>query len=400
MKPLRAVAVGVALAAAGALAACGSPASSAGDPASGSAGGAGGTVSMATSMTTSQESWAVVPMSADPAFWQVFSRSGNSPDWKLVTPPGVAINGGLVASADGSDSLTVAVRPSAQLAFSPLAATANGGSTWSTGGPIDAAVAASPDALAASGSRLTALLSDGTVETSSDAGTNWSAIAKPGAIAASPAAKGCGGAVRISAISFGITSAQVLAGGSCGTSGTTAVFAYSPGTGWQRLSLPVSGRLVRLSGGMALVQGKAGLSAVWLTTGWYAYAPLSSPSTPAPGGTGGAGGAASGALPVSGGITASGTLPFGGAWVLLPGGRAATIAAVSSSGAAATGAPQWLPLPPVPAHTAVLASGPDLATDALAGSGETLTVWRLAPKATAWSKVQTISVPVQVGSSS
>jgi hypothetical protein len=335
---------------------------------------------MATSTGTSADSWAMVPMLANPAFWQVFARAGNSGTWQLVTPPGVATNGGLVASANGANSLTIAVRPSQNLAFSPLTATANGGSTWSTGGPINAAVAASPDALAADGSDLAALLSNGSIQTSSDAGTSWSTLAKPGAIAASPAAKGCGGAVRVTSISFGTSSTEVLAAGTCGTSGTTAVFSYSPAGGWQRLSLPVSGQLVQLTDGLALVAGKSGLTALWRGTG-----------TPAQGAW-----AESAPLPASGAITASGTLAPGEAWVLLPGGRAAT---VSLTGATA-GDPQWQLLPAAPAHTSVLASGPGGAVDALVVSGSTLTVWRLVPKATVWAKVQTISVPVQVGSSS
>ncbi|HVT68578.1 MAG TPA: hypothetical protein VHF26_12565 [Trebonia sp.] len=345
---------------------------------------------MATTLATARDAWAVLPVSANPAFWQVLSRTGNSPAWKLVTPPGVAINGGLVAAAGAAGSLTVAVRPSQNLRFSPLAATANGGASWSTGGPIQAAVAPSPDAFAASGSRLVALLADGTVETSSNAGTTWSAIAKPGAIAASAAARGCGGAVRVTSVSFGISGSAVLAGGTCGTGGTGAVFSYSssPGSssaGWQRVSLPVSGQLVRLSGGMALVRGKSGLSAVWPASGasgWTASGPLPLPASP------------------QGGISASGTLAGGGAWVLLPGGRAATVSVTGTSGAPARGTPQWLLLPPVPAHTTVLASGPGGDTDALAVTGDTLAVWRLAPGATVWSEVQTISVPVQVGSSS
>jgi hypothetical protein len=357
---------------------------------------------MATSLATAQDSWAVVPMSADPMFWQVFSRAGNSATWRLDTPPGVAINGGLVASAGGVSSLTVAVRPSQDLVFSPLAQTANGGGTWSTAGPINAAVAASPDALAADGSHLAALMSDGTIEASSDAGTSWSALAKPGAIAASPAAKACGGTVRVTAISFGAASGEVLAGGTCGTSGTTAVFAYSSADGWQRLSLPVSGQLVRLTDGLILVRGKSGLSALWRGTGWYAYAPLSGMPRPGAAQSAQAGWSESRPLPVPGPITAAGTLALGGAWVLLPGGRAATVSlteATSAAGAAA-GHPQWLLLPSVPAHTTVLASGPGGATDALAVSGATLTVWQLAPGATVWSKVQTISVPIQYGSSS
>jgi hypothetical protein len=83
--------------------------------------------------------------------------------------------------------------------------------------------------------------------------------------------------------------------------------------------------------------------------------------------------------------------------VLLTDARAATIGAPTAT---ASTAPQWVPLPPAPVHTSVLASGPDGSVDALAVSGATLTVWRLVPKATAWSKVQAMSVPIQSGSSS
>jgi hypothetical protein len=82
--------------------------------------------------------------------------------------------------------------------------------------------------------------------------------------------------------------------------------------------------------------------------------------------------------------------------VLLSGGRAATISAPAQTTGAAS---QWVTLPPVPAHTSVLAAGPAGATDALAVSGTTLTVWRLAPGATVWQKVEAIGVPIQLGSS-
>jgi hypothetical protein len=371
-----------------ALTGCGSSGSSA---VSGAA--AAKPVSMATSVATNADTWAVVPVSADPAFWEVFARAGNSASWKLVTPPGVADNGGLVVSASGQSSLAVAFRPSQNLVFSPLAATANGGISWSAGPPLDAALAASPDAFAAHGAELVALLTDGAVETSSNAGASWSVAARPGAIAASAAGKGCGGAVRVTSVSFGLAAAggpaaDVLAGGTCGTSGDAALFSYSPGAGWQRVGLPASGQLVRLAGAMALVQGKSGLSALWRGAGWYAYAPLSAASTPQPAQTNWS---APTVLPVSGPVTASGTLPSGGAWVLLPGGRAATVSGPGS---------QWTLLPPAPPRTTVLAAGPDGATDALAVSGATLTVWRLAPKATVWSKAESVNVPVQAGSSS
>jgi len=78
-------------------------------------------------------------------------------------------------------------------------------------------------------------------------------------------------------------------------------------------------------------------------------------------------------------------------WALLPGGQAATIGGPGQ---------QWLLLPPTPAHTSVLASGPGTSLDALAVSGSTLTVWQLDHGSTIWAKAQTISVPIQPGSSS
>jgi hypothetical protein len=388
----RAVVTAVAvIASAGALAACGSSASSAG-----SADGAGsaGTsaASLATSLSTATDSWAVVPVSANPAFWEVLVRPSTAATWRLVTPPGVADNGGLVAAAAGG-SLTVAVRPSEDLRFSPLAATANAGSSWSTPGPLSAGVAASPGALAASGSQLLAVLGDGAIVASSDAGVSWRTLAQPGAIAASPAGRKCG-TVTVTSVSFGLTGGEVLAAGSCGPAGTTGMFAHSPLTasgGWQRVSLPVPGHLVRLyPGGTVLVQAKAGLTALW-ATGRAAGQPLASAPTVAAGST------PSSALPVTGPVTASGELAGSasaagdGAWVLLPGGRAATIGGPGQ---------QWLLLPPLPAAARVLASGPGGAVDALAVSGTTLTVWRLARAAIVWTKIQTIAVPVQYGSSS
>ena len=371
---MRATAAGGLLAAILALAACGSSEST-----SSYVPEVGANSPLATSLATASDSWALVPVAANPAFWQVFVRPTSSAKWQLVTPPGVAITGGLVAANAGS-GLTVAVRPSEDLQFSPLAFTTDGGAKWSPGGPIDAPVAASPDAFAASGSELVALLTDGTVETSANAGTTWRVIAKPGAIASS-AGKSCG-AVTVTSVSFENKGTDVLAGGTCGTSGTTVIFAYSGGS-WQQVSLPVSGQFVRLTDGVALVRAKAGLTALF-NGGWTAYAPLA--TTPPP-----TVWTKSSPLPVSSAIKASGTLAGGGAWVVLTNGAGATIGGPGQ---------QWLPLPPLPAKTSVLAAGPGGATDALAVSGATVTVWQLAPKATVWTKVQAINVPVQYGSSS
>jgi hypothetical protein len=349
-------------------------------------------VSLATSLSTTKDSWAIVPMTANPTFWEVFVRPAKSATWQLVTPPGVADNGGLVAAADTGSGLTVAVRPSQDLKFSPLASTADAGAQWSTGSPLSAGVAASPGALAVSGSQLAAVLGNGTIEASPDAGSSWRTLAKPGAIADSAAGQKCG-SVRVTAVSFGPLPTEVLAAGACGATGTTGFFdspAGSSGGDWQRLSLPVSGQLVRLSDGTALLRAKAGLTAVW-EGGWVGHA-LASPVTPSS-----VPWTASAPLPVtsatitSGGLAGATATSPGGLWVLTPGGQAATIGGPKQ---------QWLLLPPTPAHTSVLASGPDNSVDALAVSGSTLTVWQLDRGATIWTKAQTISVPIQYGSSS
>jgi hypothetical protein len=357
----RAAALITACAAVGALAGCGS-AGPAGSPGPSQAPAAA--TSLATSLETAADSWAVVPVAADPAFWEVFVRPAVSPDWRLVTPQGVADNGGLVA-AGTAGSLVVAVRPDQGLTFSPLATSTDGGDQWNTG-LIDAGVAATPGALAASGSELLALVRDGTILASSDSGSGWRTLAGPGALAGSPAGRQCG-LRAVTNVSFGIKEGEVLAAGTCGTAGT-GVFTYSAG-GWQRVSLPVSGQLVRMMPGVVLVASGTRLYAAWETpSGWQASAALT-----------------------ESGVPASGSYGSGGAWVLLAGGRAATIGG--------PGQP-WRSLPLVPRGTVVLAGGPEAAVDALAVSGNTLTVWRLSGSANVWAKFQSIGVPVQSGSSS
>jgi hypothetical protein len=395
-----------AIAASAALAACSSassgPSASAGSASAGaSAAASGAGPSLATSLSTAEDSWAIVPMSANPTFWEVFVRPAKSSTWQLVTPPGVADNSGLVAAADTGSGLTVAVRPSQDLAFTPVATTTDAGASWATDGPISTGVAASPGALAVSGRQLAAVLDDGTVEASSNGGSTWATLAKPGTIAAAAAGQKCGTA-HVTSVAFGPVPSQVLAAAECGATGTAGVFAYSAGDGWQRLSLPASGQLVRLGAGSALVRTPAGLTELWADTALHrcACAPLSASATPAPTSSPGSSAAdwtASAPLPVTNAVTASGGLAgatatsSGGTWVLLPGGQAATIGGRGQ---------QWLLLPPTPAHTTVLASGPGTALDALAVSGSTLTVWQLDHGSTVWSRAQTISVPLEPNSSS
>jgi hypothetical protein len=323
------------------------------------------TMPLATSLVTASGSWAVVPMASDPTFWQVFARSVTTSDWKLDTPEGVASNGGLVAAAPGrGGGLTVAVRPSHDLEFTPLAATTAVGTTWTTPAPLQAGIADSPDALAVSGRDLVAVAGNGGIEASTDGGTTWRTLA-------APAPRSCG-AVTVTSVSLA-GGTGLLAGGSCGPHGTAVLLSGSlttPAPGWTAVSLPASGQLLRLAGDQALLRNASGLRALWdrQGKGWTASAPLPVTRTP----------------------SSSGWLASAGAWVLLPGGTAVVITGPGAS---------WRTLPRVPARTSVLASGPGGAIDALASSGSDLTVWRLGPSASSWTRAQSVSVPVQYGSS-
>jgi len=353
-----------------------------------------GTAPLATSMTTTGgATWAIVAMggsaAAENRFWELFTRPAGGPSggqWKLVTPPGVADNGGLVA-AGGPASVTVAFRPSQGLTFSPLAVTSDAGKTWDTG-LLDAPVASVPDALAVGDGTTLALLGDGAVEQGAvnqggGAGANWTRLAAPGVIASSAAGRRCQ-VTGLTAVAY-TPSGTPLAAASCARPGVVGIFARSAGA-WAAAGPAATGGLgghpvavVRLTGtatgDVALLRAGTGsaasLLAAWTSDGahWTTSSPI-----------------AAGA----GQVTASGTGPGGAAWVLLADGRAYAI-----SGPGAT----WRRLPAPPPGTATLAAGPGSAFEALTAAGTTLTVYRLS-SAGSWDKLQTIAVPIQYGSSS
>ena len=91
------VRVGLALACAGLIAACGSQRAAVTSP-----GPPPVTAPLSTSLVTAQGTWAVAVMGGSAAahnnFWQLFVRPAGASRWSLVTPQGVADNGGLVAA--------------------------------------------------------------------------------------------------------------------------------------------------------------------------------------------------------------------------------------------------------------------------------------------------------------
>jgi hypothetical protein len=321
---------------------------------------------LATSLVTAQGAWAIVDMGGSAAqeenFWQVFARRGGA--WSLVTPPGVADNGGLVAAGSPS-SLLVGFRPSQGLTFSPLATSTDGGRHWAAG-ILGSALASVPDALATgpAGTEL-ALLRNGDVDVGG-AGGSWSKLTSEPALAASAVGRECG-VTGVDALSFWPNGLKVVAG-ACEQRKVAGVFTDTNGT-W-RLdgpSVPGGGqvRVLRLSGTTVLLSSAGAVYAAWRgESSWTVSAALA--GTP----------------------VASGFGTDGSAWVLRGGGRAAVISGPGGS---------WQQLPAVPGRTAALAlAGAE--TDAFAVAGNAATVWRLSTGT--WVKAQVINVPIATGSSS
>lgn len=343
--------------------------------------------SLATSVVTPGGTWAVAALGGSAAqrnnFWQLFLRPAPSSSWRLVTPPGVASNGGLVAAALGGRSLIAGFRPSQSLAFSPLAMTRDNGTTWSQG-VLDAGLADVPGALAAApgGGRVLALTVGGRIDQAGRSAVGWSPLVSLRGLAVAPAARRCS-PDALTAVSFSPSGDPLLAA-DCTHAGAAGIFSYAAGT-WHAAGPVMPARLARLriqvlrlistaSGEAALLAARSGRSAELLAawtgdgTHWTVSGPLS------------AGRSA---------VRASG-FAAGAAWVLLANGQADTIPGRSAA---------WRRLPRTPAATAALAFGPAGSVDALAARGSRLTDWRLAPGSGAWRQAQVLRVPVQYGSS-
>jgi hypothetical protein len=316
-------------------------------------------------------------------FWQLARRSSGSSRWQVVTPPGVADNGGLVSAFPVPGAALAGFLPSQDLRFSPLAGTTDGGRDWS---PLflPGALVAGPDALAAGpgGARLALVRSGGGRALLAAAGGRWRTLPRLGA-------PGCAGA-RPGAAGFTPSGSPEVAA-RCPGAGTSALFVLDHGR-WAasgpRLAGPDPGggaAVLRLStgaGGTAvLVRTGAGraarLVARWSTGGaWAASGPL-----------------ALGRAPVRA------TTPLGGGgWLVLRAGPAGPEADLLAAPGAA-----WHPLAAPPPDTRVLAPGPGGAVDALAGRGSVLTVWQAVPGSGgapgSWAVSQRIRVPLAYGSS-
>ncbi len=347
--------------------------------------------SLDTSLVTPAGTWAVTVMGGSAAqyndFWQLFLRPAGSTRWQLVTPPGTADNGGLVLAGSNGPALVTGFRPSQNLTFSPLIETRDGGHAWSSLGPLDAALASTPDALAIKpgSASLLALLAGGTAELAAPGYTTWTILASRQTLAATPPGRRCT-LQDLTAATFTPSGIPVLAG-TCARPGTAGIFTHANGT-WQAAGPAIPAALARqhitvlrltqtAQGIGALLQAGTGpaasLLAAWSADDgghWTLSPPLKlNDTTP----------------------TSASFGPGGTAAIIMTGNRGDIITSPGSP---------WRPLPPLPSGTVTLAPGPGGAADALAVNRDTLTVWQLAPGGAAWTWAQAIRVLIPYGSSS
>ena len=385
--PARATAGILAVACAALIAACGSTAPATGGSPAAWAPPAGAQL-LDTSADTAAGTWATVVMGGSVAshnnFWQLFIRPPGSQRWKLVTPPGVPDNGGLVLAAAGP-SLITGFRPSQGLTYTPLTQTRDGGQAWSSTGPLGGALANVPDALAAEpgSGKLLALTASGTASIAAPGYTRWVTLARPRSLAATAAGRRCG-LRSITAAAYS-PAGQPLLAGTCSRPGTIGIFADNGGT-WQAAGPDIPAALARQPISVLRLTSIASQTVVLLAVGTgHATSLLAAWSA-----DNGRHWTVSPSLSLAGaGLASAGIGPAGTAAVITTSGRAAVI----------TSAGSWHPLPTLPAATATLVPGPASQAEALAVHRGTLTIWQLAAGGSTWTKMQVIEVPIQYGSS-
>ncbi len=343
---------------------------------------------------TPADSWVVVPMgqfgSLVNTFWQLLHAAPGTSRWSVVTPEGVADNGGLVADAGVSTaSTTVGILPSQLLRFSPLSVTTDSGRTWSPAF-LPGALAARPNALASGPNGSLAIVGSAVVHESSNSAT-WSRLVTLAALQrVTPQCR----ATSLDAVAVTSTGA-LLAGAAC--QGHFGIFTVSSGHwhldrtplpgGWRHASTTIlrlqasetrTTALVAASQGghqalFALSQGTSG--------GWQVSAPLPIRAGSAVRASAFDSGGAMSVLVASKRSEAVDEIAPGGSWVTLPTPpRGAVVVAFVAPDPASAGATT------LDAFTVV--------------SGTDLHVFALTPAGGEWVGSQTLQVPLPYGSSS
>jgi hypothetical protein len=394
------VAIAAVLAGALALAACGSARPAARADASNADSLSGPT--LATSLAgTDGTMWAVVQMGGSASsynnFWELFARPADGTEWKLVTPAGVASNGGLVMTQSGSGTLVTGFRPSQDLTFSPLAASADAGAGWSEQPPLSPGLANVPGALAGSPEgRLLALTDAGDVDAGTGDGGTWTRLATLRTLAASPAGRDCG-LTALTAVAWTPAGAPMVAG-DCSEPGAAGIFTMSSGS-WRAAGPNLAGQARTATDVIGLATTDGRTTAILAAGRGTAAVVLAAWSA-----DGGAHWTLSTGLHAAAAAGAQPSVSFfadGSAGLVLT-----AHAGHATAGHAYTigwHAEAWDTLPRLPAgrhpgQLATLAATADAVPQAMVVERGTLTVWQLGSGQ--WALLQTVRVSLPYGSSS
>jgi hypothetical protein len=355
-------------------------------------------ISISASATTPSVSSVLIAMGhlSDPSntFWEVFLRPAHGTSWVLSTPPGVASNGGLVAAVPQVGPLTVGFLISADLRFSPLAQSSDGGETWSPG-ELPSPLTSTPDALAV-GPRgeVLALVgkADQSILTSPGKLSHWQTFSSTKTLEHYTSTCAL---EEVTAVTLNAAS-QPLLGLECGRSSTIGVLApigssSAQQSGWRNIgpSLNQLGgqtSVIRLE---ATAHGPAGLGQVKMgkrtslvafwgegSTDQWSGPTLSS---------------------VPAGWTVKATATGGGTGqgfaVLLGSDDRRRVEVIAGPGGS------WATLPTAPqGASGVSVIGAEV--DAFVVTGSRLAIWTWTPGAASWHRTALINVPVPYGSSS
>jgi hypothetical protein len=342
-----------------------------------------------TLQSASGTGWAVVVMGGSAKqfnnFWELFVRPAGAASWRQATPIGVADNGGLVVADTGPSALVTGFRPSQDLRFSPLAATSDDGTRWTTGAALDPGLASVPDALAAGpAGQLLALTLGGKAEHGTHLGAAWSTLTTDKALARTAPGRACK-LTALTAAAFSPAGQPMLAG-TCGRPGTAGIFTLRGGS-WAADGPALPAALAR-DDTEVLQLATAGTSttALLLAGTGAKTTVIAADST-----DGGARWTLSAALPVGRARVRSASLGAGGSVAL--------VLADGSGDVLAGPAATWRALPRLPRSTATIALGPADRIDALTARRGTFADWQLTPAA-AWNRTQVLHVAIPYGTSS
>lgn len=348
--------------------------------------------------TTAQGSWAAIPMghlaSATNTFWQLLFRAPGATRWTLVTPPGVASNGGIVAAETpgAAGTVTAGFQPTNLLHYSPVARTSDGGKTWASG-VLPQGLADVADAVATGSGTAVALVRTraGTVVRSAGSLTHWSAVATEQQLAGSTAGRACGlRSVDAVAVVGGVDEV----GGGCSRPGVVGILSDTSGT-WIAAGPTVASESSRPMTVLRLQATSGGGSVALVLAGGASHAALVALWRSERGAW-----TASSSRPIDGSVLSAGIGTDGSLVVVTGHGwRAGAVLTIAGPGQPWDAAAS----PPGGTQAVVAGTGSGAnglrqgALTALAASGSTVTVWT--SDGGRWARSQHFRVPVQYGSS-